>query len=216
MSQNKDEFKNGLVQEINNVSKEGEENLAKLVQKVIKNDEVDLHISTEALDFKNARYFEVTEKDKVYKTVTLPITGKKYSFMSNLSLVFDSHNEITNYAETFMTKSEDNKFKVQIYMDGQLTKDEVTDVEYISDSELKQGVDELETITQDNQTEGVGAVASCIAGIAGVNIGVAYALVAACAGSCPAVPPICIACIGAVATVGVGDVKGVVACFNLL
>lgn len=36
-----------------------------------------------------------------------------------------------------------------------------------------------------------------------------------CVGSCPAVPVICAACIGAAATVGVGGMVAAVRCFKL-
>ncbi|MBM7541607.1 hypothetical protein [Amphibacillus cookii] len=190
------------IQDIKNMSKD-----------VISEKKVVLNNSNANLDFDNAKYLDITKDNMTYTSITVPITGEGYSFTSNFTLVFDSHNKVINYSEALITKSDSNKFVITTYSDGELVQNKETDLDYISDSELKRG---LEVINEDGyQIMGVKKIAACIAAIAGVNAVVAYLIAGTCVASCPAVPPICAACIGGVATMGAADIVGIMGCFKL-
>lgn len=175
----------------------------------ISNGSVFLNNSNAKLDYDNSKVLDIKQNGKVYTSITLPIKGEKYSFTSNLTVIFNSQNEITNYSESLITKSDNNKFNITNYDDGKLTQNEETALDYMNDNELKKAT------TDDIQTKGVGKIASCIGAVAGVNAGVAYLIAGTCAASCPAVPPVCAACIGGVATMGAADIAGIIGCFQL-
>ncbi|MET1180508.1 hypothetical protein ABG775_21455 [Peribacillus simplex] len=190
------------IQDIKNMSKDA-----------ISNEKVVLNNSNAKLDFDNARLLDTTQNNKNYTSITIPVVGDQYNFISNVTLIFDSKNKITNYSESLITKNEDNKFVITSYFDGELFESNVTDLDYKSNSELKEGLKNIQT--EGMQTKGFKKIATCIAAVAGVDITVAYLIAGTCAASCPAVPPICAACIAAVATMGAGTIAGVIACFNL-
>lgn len=184
----------------------------------ISSGKVVLKHSDAQLDFDNAKYLDISQDNKSYKSITIPIVGDQYSLISNLTVIFDSQDKISNYSETLITKSENNKFVITSYSDGELVQNQVTDVDYKSNSEVKKSLDRInaQAISVDAPQYSMGAVAACIAAVAGVDIAVAYLIGGTCAASCPAVPPVCAACIAAVATMGAGSIAGVIACFNKL
>ncbi|BBO00032.1 hypothetical protein [Sporolactobacillus terrae] len=194
------------------------QNLKNISKNVISK-KVVLNNSNANLDFDNAKALTITQDNKNYTSVTIPITGGQYSFISNLTLIFDSQNKMITYSETLITKNNNNKFVITSYFDGELVQNKVTDVDYVSDSELKKGLDEIhettKEINQNYQTAGVGKIAACIGAVAGVNAGVAYLIAGTCVASCPTIVPICVACIGGVATMGAADIGAIVACFKL-
>ena len=136
----------------------------------------------------------------------------KLGFTSNFTVIYDSQDEIINYSESLVTKSNDNKFVITSYSDGEFIQEEKTDLDYMSDKELKK---EAEDIGNDIQPFGVKKIAACIGAIAGVNATVAYLIAGTCVSSCPGVPPVCAACIAGVATMGAADIAGILGCFNL-
>lgn len=209
IAKSSDEVKDSQrIQDIKNMSKD-----------VISNKKVMLQNLNANLDFDNANSLDIKQNNKEYTLITIPIMGDQYSLMSNLTLVFDSHNNVINYSETLIEKSENNKFTITSYLDGELVQNKVTDLDFISNDELKKGLENIQDyskgIKQNNETKGVCAIAACIGAVAGVNLTVAYLIAGTCIASCPAVPPICAACIAGVATIGAADIGGIIACFNL-
>ncbi|MFI8496723.1 hypothetical protein ACIGC1_28500 [Peribacillus butanolivorans] len=186
------------IQDIKNMSKDA-----------VSNEKVVFNYSNASLDFDNAKFLDISQNNMNYTSITIPIVGDQYNFISNLTLIFDSQNKVMNYSESLITKSEDNKFVITSYIDGELVQSKVTDLDYKSNSELKKGLENIK------QARGAKKIATCIAAVAGVDIAVAYLIAGTCTVSCPAVPPICAACIAAVATMGAGSIAGVIACFNL-
>lgn len=65
-----------------------------------------------------------------------------------------------------------------------------------------------------NKEGGANEIADCLAVVAGVNITVALLITSTCVASCPAVVPICAACITAVGSIGAADVAALVKCFD--
>ncbi|WP_025026118.1 hypothetical protein [Caldalkalibacillus mannanilyticus] len=196
------------------------QDIKNLIDNAISNNEVVMNGSEVELDFSNAKFLKITQNDTDYTSATIPITGDQYSFTSNFTLIFDSNNEIINYSEILVTKSDNNKFVITSFSDGKLTHEEETDLDYVSNSELEKQLADLQASLEEGnqqiQPEGIKEVAACIALIASVDLVVAYLIAGTCAASCPAVPPVCAACIAAVATLGVANIAGIVGCFNLL
>jgi len=63
--------------------------------------------------------------------------------LSNLTLVFDSDYNLTTYSETLVTKSDEDKFKFTTYTDGKLVKDEVSDIDYVSDNKIQEELNNI-------------------------------------------------------------------------
>lgn len=167
------------------------------------------------LNFDESRLLEIEAEGENYTSLSIPVTGEEYSFLSNLTVVYDNNKEIVTYSETLYTTNEDNKFVVSNYVDGTLVEQKDTDMDYHTDEELREG---LENIQNGNvvQPQGVGGVAACIVSVAGVTGVVGYMLVTACTGACITLNPVCAACIGGFAAIGAADIGAVAACFQLL
>lgn len=119
------------------------QNLTDMSKEAISSKQIVLNYSNADLVFDDARFLEIKENNENYASVTIPIVGEQYSFISNLTLVFDSENEIISYSETLITKSDNDKFIITTYFDGKLFQEDETDIDYISNSELQK---ELEYI----------------------------------------------------------------------
>lgn len=192
------------------------QHLTDLTKNAISNKEVDINYSNGDLDFDNATFLEIKENNEDYASVTVPVVGDQYSLISNLTLVFDSKNKIISYSETLITKSNNDKFLVTTYFDGVLIQDEVTDIDYISNSELQKELDYVQDVSSDiiQAKKSFNEVILCISVVALVDLTIARIIAVTCIASCPAVPPICAACIGAVAVVGGANIAAIMNCFK--
>lgn len=166
----------------------------------------------------NSKFLSIDKEDANYKSISVPIEGKKYSFFSNLTVVFDKNENVVTYSESLITKNQVNKFVIDTYIEGKKVSTKNTDIDYINNSKLKEGLFSLKQSVKESKNEnsrGIGAVAGCIAAIAGINGTVAYLIAGTCIAACPAVAPICAACIAGVCTIRAADIGGVIACFKL-
>ncbi|MBP1082350.1 MULTISPECIES: hypothetical protein [Bacillus] len=192
------------------------QHLTDMSKKAISSKQVILNNSGADLVFDDAKFLDIKENNEKYASVTIPIVGEQYSFISNLTFVFDSEDNIISYSETLITKSDNNKFVVTTYFNGKLVQEKVTDIDYISNSKLQR---ELKYM-QDKAGDGVQAqksfneVVLCISLVALIDLTVARLIAATCIASCPAVPAICAACIGAVAVVGGANIPAIISCFK--
>lgn len=191
-------------------------NLAK--ETISDSDAINTQVSVSNLNFDDIKVVKTNLDSKTYTSVSIPIKNESYSLLSSLVLVYNN-DKIETYVETLFT-NDNNKFKIDTYIDGDLLESKSTDIDYVSDKEVQKGLDELHKIAKNKvcpsiTTPGVGKIAACIAAVVGVNAGVAYLIAGTCAASCPAVVPICVACIAGVCTMGAGDVKAIVECFKL-
>lgn len=196
------------------------ENMKSLFNKDLLNNKLDIQVSNDNLDFENIKSLEINNESGTFKAVSVPIVGDKYSMFSALTVVYDSYNNISTYSESLITKSADNKFEITSYLEGEEISKQKTDLEYVSNEKLKEGLENIKDVSKDieaygGQSRGLGTVAACIAGVAGIDSIVAYLIAGTCVASCPAVPPICAACIAGVCTLGSASIAGVIACFNL-
>lgn len=191
-------------------------NLAK--ETIFDSNIINTKASASNLNFDDIKVVKTNLDNKTYTSVSIPIKDESYSLLSLLVLVYNN-DKIETYVETLFT-NDNNKFKIDTYIDGDLLESKSTDIDYVNDNEVQKGLDELHKIAKNKvcpsiTTPGVGKIAACITAVVGVNAGVAYLIAGTCAASCPAVVPICVACIAGVCTMGAGDVKAIVECFKL-
>lgn len=166
----------------------------------------------------DSKFLSINEENENYKSICVPIEGGKYSYFSNLTIVFDKNENLVTYSETLITKNQINKFVISTYIENKKISTQNTDIDYVNNSMLKEGVFSLKQSVNEIKTvntRGIGSIAGCIATIAGINGTVAYLIAGTCIVACPAVAPICVACIAGVCTIGAADIGGVIACFKL-
>lgn len=164
----------------------------------------------------NSKILSIEEENANYKSISVPIEGEEYSYFSNLTIVFDESGNLTTYSETLITKNQLNKFVITNYSDGEKVNEYNTNIDYVNNSTLKEALISLKKGVKENvNARGIGAIAGCIAAIAGINATVAYLIAGTCIAACPAVAPICAACIAGVCTIGAADIGGIIACFKL-
>lgn len=189
-----------------------------IVNESIEDNNVVLNYQSAILDFSEAKLLDITCGNEVYTSITIPVEGYKYSLISNVTFVI-YNNQIAAYTEALITKGTDDKFVIDTYYNGSLIESNHTDIAYMSDSEIQSGLNAIHDNVQKGneyvQTRGVPAIAGCLVGVLGVNATVAYLIAGTCIASCPAVVPICVACIAGVCTIGAADVAAVVGCFSL-
>lgn len=170
------------------------------------------------LHWNDSKFLSIDKEDTNYKSISVPIEGQEYSYFSNLTVVFDKNGNLVTYSESLITKNQVNKFVIDTYIEGAKVSTQNTDIDYINNSKLKEGLSSLKQSVQESKNvnaRGIGAIAGCIAAIAGINGTVAYLIAGTCVAACPAVAPICAACIAGVCTIGAADIGGVIACFKL-
>lgn len=167
--------------------------------------------------FDDISLLDIENNDDIYTSITIPVKGINYSLLSNVTFILKD-DQILAYTETLITRGSNNKFVVDIYYDGALIESNHTNIEYISDEEIQEGLNSLKGIanarTTDDKARGANEIAGCLAVVAGVNITVALLITSTCVASCPAVVPICVACITAVGSIGAADVAALVKCFD--
>jgi len=177
---------------------------------------LDVRAPGAALDESRATVSEIDSDTGVFTSVTVPVAGN-YSVMSNLTVVLDPKGDVAQYAETLFDENSVGNFQITQYTDGTLTKTEDLGLSYRSDAELIKDMQETAGDTNRVSVQGVGSVASCLAGALGIGGVAAYFIAGACGGACAAgVVPVCAACVGAYAALGTGGMAAVVGCFQLL
>lgn len=196
------------------LSDEDSEELKTLFLRDLSNDVFDIHTFEENLNFENAKGLEIVVEDGAFKTITVPIVGEEYNMFSNFTVVYDSDNNVVNYQETWVTRSDRNTFEFTSYADGDKVSQNISDVEYVSNEQIQEELDSLEEVSM-VQSRGVAKIAACLASVLGVGGTVGYIIAGMCAGSCLAVPPVCAACVAAYATIGGASIAAVMGCFNL-
>ncbi|WP_169253615.1 hypothetical protein [Brevibacterium sp. 'Marine'] len=192
------------------------EGLIETVSEGVGNGTFNSHAKSSLLNFNKGKVYKVTSGDKQFTSVTIPVEGK-YATTSNLTVLFDGDGKKVNYSEVLYTQGDNGKFHLAKYENGKITEDRNTDISYKTDSQIsaesKKGVSgELST------QKSTGDKVACVASVLGVSGTVGYLIVGACAGACAAgetgvTIPVCVACIGAYATVGGASVTAVANCF---
>ncbi|MDD7305243.1 MAG: hypothetical protein PUG67_01500 [Peptoniphilaceae bacterium] len=195
-----------------------------LSKNLIRNKNIKLNAKKYILDFENIKAIRTNYKKNTYTSVYIPIKKGAYSLLSALVVMYNSNDDLINYSETLITERS-NKFRITTYIGGKLIETKQTNIDYVNDSEIQKGLEEFRVLANkqkcsisnysSKKKSSKKKIAACITSIAGINGGVAYLIAGTCIASCPAIVPICVACIAGVCSLGVADVKGIVSCFKL-
>lgn len=176
----------------------------------------EIHTDEESLDLENISILEVEQDgEEKFTSVTVSILEEDYNFLSNVTIVYDSNFDVVTYQESIIKKSEINTFEFVDYVEGQKIRQEVGDVEYVSNEEL--GFNKDDVLNDGVATQGLGAISICLGAILGVDGVIAYLIAGTCGAACASfvAVPVCVACIGAIATIGTANIAGIIACFSL-
>ena len=194
--------------------------LNKLIKEKVSKGELLVNSKQADLDYKSSKVVNISEEEKSYTSITIPLVGDNYSFASNLTVVFDSSLKSFTYTETVLTKSENDFFRIDAFTDGKQTKSEELDIPYLSDSEIKSEMSRLteakNELDRNISSRGAADKIACIAVILGVTKYIAGIIVSFCSGSCAAgVVPICAGCVAGVVTFGGASLTALIKCFKL-
>lgn len=193
------------------------EKIKNIAYEAITNKKVVSNAVNAELNFDRANVGEVFAENETYTVLAVPIASDEYSPISNLTLIIQD-GKILTYSETLMTKSPKNTVAVASYTDGQLINEKVTDVEYVSNSEVKAAIDKAQKLKLDENTIqpfGIAEVSLCLSAVLLIDLVVARMVATACIGFCgTGVVPLCAACIGGVFVIGGANINAVTACFS--
>ncbi|KIH99598.1 hypothetical protein LP52_06955 [Streptomonospora alba] len=183
------------------------------VSEAVKNGEISVQAPQSALSHGQTKVYTVDaeDKDTTFTSVTIPVGGD-YSMLSNLTVLFNESGDIVQYGETLISENDAGNFNITSFTDGELVNSNDTDLPYMTDAQLQQDAASGEAMA----TAGAGSTAACVAAVLGVSGATAYLIVGACTGACtvPGVgTAVCVACIGAYATVGGASITAVASCF---
>lgn len=171
------------------------------------------------LNFDKVNVVSTSLDGSTFISVNVAIAGN-YSTLSNLNVMFNANNEFIGYTETLIyNNSETDKFIIDNFQNGELIEHKQTQIDYISNERIEEGLQGLIDLTKQSgpTTRGEGTV-GCLAALLGVNGIVAALIAGTCTAACAAIPvagAVCAACIGGICTIGAADIAGVIACFAL-
>lgn len=171
-------------------------------RQLINTGKVRIHINEFSYDYNNSILSEVSSKE--YFSLTIPVVGNTYSVLSNLTIIFDGNFLPVSYSELILTESTKETFNIQIYTDGIKTYSEVTDIEYIRNSEMNKWLDEMQTVYDGVQPYALDL--PCFGAVTGAGAAISGLLVKVCGGPCTLAPPICAVCVGGIIIVGGGSI----------
>ncbi|MDU5535116.1 MAG: hypothetical protein E6074_03530, partial [Anaerococcus sp.] len=112
-------------------------NLAK--ETISDSDAINTQVSVSNLNFDDIKVVKTNLDSETYTSVSIPIKDESYSLLSSLVLVYNN-DKIETYVETLFT-NDNNKFKIDTYIDGDLLESKSTDIDYVSDNEVQKGLD---------------------------------------------------------------------------
>lgn len=155
---------------------------------------------------------------KYYTSVNVAVAGK-YSLLSNLNIMFNENDSFVGYTETLIYNNDNlDRFIIDNYQNGKLIEHKQTDIRYINNKQIREGLLGLKRIGEQQNDKSWNDKAGCIAALLGVNAAVASLIVGTCTLSCAAAPiggAVCAACIGGICVIGAADMGAIVACFKL-
>ncbi|WP_157062950.1 hypothetical protein [Actinopolyspora mortivallis] len=190
--------------------------LTRAAFEAVKNGEVSVQAPQRALSWDQAKVYRVDAEETTSTSVTIPVDGD-YSLVSNLTVLFDENGDIVQYSETLISENKEGNFNITSFTDGVLVNSNDTDQPYMTDEQLQQGANSGAGSSESMTAMGVGSTVACVASVLGVSGATGYLIVSACTGACTipgAGTSVCVACIGAYATVGGASITAVASCFG--
>lgn len=177
--------------------------------------DVAIQVSRDSLEFDEMKVYDIDAGESGATSVTIPVGGD-FSAISNVTLLLDRNGDVTTFSETLIEENDAGNFRVTTFVEGELVSEKNTDVAYLTDAQLQRQAQANPTALGTMSALGAGTTAACVAAVLGVSGVTAYLIVGACTGAC-AVPgvgtAVCVACIGAYATVGGASIAAVASCF---
>ncbi|WEG33948.1 hypothetical protein PYS60_04430 [Amygdalobacter indicium] len=170
------------------------------------------------LNFNEINVVKSNIDGKYYTSVNVSVGGE-YSLLSNLNIMFNENDTFEGYTETLIYNNDKlDKFIIDNYQNGKLIEHKQTDIDYINNGQIREGIRGLKDIGAEQYNKSWYDKVGCIAALLGVNGTVAYLIAGTCTAACLAEPvggAVCAACIGGVCVLGAADIGAIVACFKL-
>lgn len=167
---------------------------------------IDLKTTTSNLDFEASK---LTEYDG-FMLLTIPFKeDSHFNVLSNITIAF-KNDKVVNYSEQQLTKSENNTFWINQFIDGKQARNEDLTIDYVSNEETKTAIKEIQQLSTQR-----GLNMSCFAAVVGASGGVIGVILKLCGAPCSLAPPICAGCLAGIVVVGGGGIIGaVVTCWK--
>lgn len=144
-------------------------------------------------------YATMSQYDNVLSTITIEIDGKSMKPL-----------------EVYLSE-DSGYFSIEVYNGGEFFHHEVTDVKYMSNDEVLEGIDNLNQVAYfENQGyKSRGLDVRCFLAVSGAGVAVSKLITATCGTPCVFGPQMCAVCLGSVIVIGGGGVIGAVfACWK--
>ncbi|OTN76136.1 hypothetical protein A5886_001213 [Enterococcus sp. 8G7_MSG3316] len=172
-----------------------------------------IQVAHENLDIDNLAAHELKDDDNEFISVVIPIIGEGYNQLSNLTIIYDLNLNVLSYQETTLTESINGTFQFTSYIDGQRVRNEITELEFVSNEVFEESLEALRTAFNNPNSRN----AACLATVLGIGTFAATALYIMCAGSCASVVlvKVCVACIAGTVALAGTSTAAVVGCFGL-
>lgn len=185
-------------------------NMAVAAMKEVDNGSISVKNPVADLALDQTKAYKVTSANGTFTSVTIPLDAG-HSMPSNLTIMYNQKGDRIQYNETVVGKNDAGNFHVDSYTNGQLVKAKDLDVAYVSNDQLKKDIDTTATRKATDATQ------NCVNTALGVSGVLAVLMAAVCVGVC-AIPgvatPVCVACIGALATFAGSSVTAVLSCLK--
>lgn len=184
------------------------ETIVNVVKDEIEKLELKISVDFNSLDFKNSNISKVDDIDNL-TAITIPIVDDDFTILSNLTILFNDNMKVISYSELNVFKSKENTFEILILNDGKETYRDVTNIEFIENSEIKSYFSDLEeNITNDNISM-YGLDIPCFVAVSGAGGTISGLILKLCGAPCTLAPPVCAVCLGGIAVIG-----GVISCWK--
>lgn len=171
---------------------------------------IKLNISESSYDFNCGQLAHVADSEES-TALTVPVKGNEYSILSNLTVLFDENNQPITYSELILTKSEKNTFVIQIFTDGIETYNEITDLEYVSNTEMNDWISDVQDVYNNPQhLQPYGLDIPCFVAVSGAGATVSGLILKLCGAPCALAPPTCAVCLGGIIVIGGGSILAAV------
>ena|GEM_PF-2878422 len=161
---------------------------------------INFEVDSNYIDFHNS--ILITNSDAHgTRFLILPVISDEYSLLSNIVIGFDEDNNIKYYLESYMTRSNIGTFSVLTLLNGEIIRNEITDVDYIENEEILAEAEFFNSLNYNSR----GLNIECLIAFFGFGSAVAGSIALMCKGACVSVIPVCVACLGAILVVSRGS-----------
>ena len=192
-----------LASQIKEVTAEETSIVVDAAKNAIQESSVELHQLGESLDYTKSSVYRFNF-DQQSTIITIP-SNNTFGLPSNVTIVFNDNDEVTQYNETAVTKNADGTANVTTYIDGEFYVHKNTDTPFLT----RDGI----------PSTYLNSVDVCATAVLGVSAGLGALIASVCAGACVGAAtgvtlPACLACVGMFAALGSGSLSQFIACIQ--